>query len=369
MNKTPPKVSVVMSVYNGSQYLQEAIDSILRQTFSDFEFIIIDDCSTDDTWQILKKYSSQDQRIVLIQNDVNLGLTKSLNKALGIAQGAYIARQDADDVSLPQRLEKLITLLDEQQEIALVSCNIELIDAQGNSIGKRQRSCDTNLVGWYLLFYNRLAGHSQVVFRRSSVLAVGGYSESYRYSQDYELWCRLARVSKIAILPDVLLQQRVHDQQISVSKATAQEELTLEQIKQNIKQLSGKEISSEEASDLKGFWIGHWWPSCFPDSRRAGILHTNLIEISQAFVNRTTGYTGSQDEMSNQLRLLIGQQFLDWVQALSIRRKPLSKLRVSAYAMAWQPGSVFVYWWNDLKTSIGRGFSVLNPKKIVQKMT
>ena len=102
----PPKVSVVMSVHNGSHYLHEAVESILNQTFTDFEFITIDDFSTDSSWEILTKYADQDQRIKLFKNEENLGLTKSLNKGLKLAQGDYIARQDADDVSLPERFEK-----------------------------------------------------------------------------------------------------------------------------------------------------------------------------------------------------------------------------------------------------------------------
>ena len=103
-----PKVSVVMSAYNGERYLREAVESILNQTFNDFEFIIIDDGSTNSTGQILSSYAAQDPRIVLIRNRENIGLTKSLNKGLALARGEYIARMDADDVSLPNRFSEQV---------------------------------------------------------------------------------------------------------------------------------------------------------------------------------------------------------------------------------------------------------------------
>ncbi|PSO83704.1 MAG: hypothetical protein BRC41_11810, partial [Cyanobacteria bacterium QH_9_48_43] len=106
MSEPFSKISVVMPVYNGANYIREAVESILNQTFTDFEFIVIDDCSTDRSWEILTKYANQDQRVKLFKNEENLGVTKSLNKGLKLAQGDYIARQDADDVSLPERFEK-----------------------------------------------------------------------------------------------------------------------------------------------------------------------------------------------------------------------------------------------------------------------
>ena len=174
MNKSQPKVSVLMSVYNGSQYLRESVESILNQTFTNFEFIIINDCSTDKTGEILTVSANQDNRITLINNEENIGLTRSLNKGLKIAKGEYIARQDADDISLPERLERQVESLDKNPEAVLISCDLDLINAKGDRVGSFRRSCDSNLVAWYLLFYNHLAGHSHVMFRRKSVLNLGG---------------------------------------------------------------------------------------------------------------------------------------------------------------------------------------------------
>ena len=124
------KISVIMAVYNGAGTLKESIESVLNQTFRDFEFIIVNDGSTDDTDKIIGVYRKLDARIVVIEHK-NQGLTRSLNIALGKAKGEYIARQDADDVSLPQRFQRQVQFLDAQNRIGFVGCNYGLIDREG----------------------------------------------------------------------------------------------------------------------------------------------------------------------------------------------------------------------------------------------
>ena len=341
----PPKVSVVMGVYNGSHYLKESIDSILNQTFTDFEFIIIDDGSTDNSWSILTEYTEKDSRIKLHKNKTNIGLTKSLNKGLKLAKGKYIARQDVDDISLATRFEKQLNFLQKHPKIVLASCDIELIDAEGFSIGKHERHCEPDLVSWYLLFYNRLGGHSQVMFRRSPVLNIGGYCETYRYSQDYELWCRLTKIDKIAIIPEILLQQRFHDQQISKVKSIKQENFAWLQIKHNIQQLINEEISLEEAKDLQGFWIGHWWSHCFPYSHKAETIHYRIKQIQQNFLQQNFQLDSSRPRLYHQLNQLIAQQFLYWIEApLNQKQTLLGKLNISFYALHWCPLRTLKSW-------------------------
>ncbi len=344
----PPKVSVLMAVYNGKRYLRQAVENILDQTFSNFEFIIVDDGSTDGTWDILTDYADRDQRIVLVQNKENLGLTKSLNKGLALAQGEYIARQDADDVAFPERFEKQVALLDKHSEVVLTSCDIEVIDSEGNSVAKHQRACEPELVAWYLLFYNHLAGHSQVMFRRKSVEDLGGYCETYRYCQDYELWCRLVKVGDIVILPEVLQQQRLHSKSISFEKSSQQTTYALTQSRHNIGELIGKELSQEELADLTRFWTGHLWWNAFPASRRVGAVHSRIKEIYQAFLQQGDQQNFSDLEISRQLRLLIGQQFLGWILSRSGRHSWFSKLLISLYAFRWHPSGVLECWLKEL---------------------
>jgi glycosyltransferase involved in cell wall biosynthesis len=343
MNSSDPKVSVLMSVYNGSQYLREAIDSILTQTFSDFEFILIDDCSTDNSWEILTSYASHDSRIILIQNKENLGLTKSLNKGLKIARGKYIARQDADDVSLPLRLEKQVSCIDKKSEVGLVSCNLEMIDASGDTKFLFQVDCDSDLIAWYLLFYNYIGGHSQVLFRKKLALDLGGYCEEYRYTQDYELWSRMIKTSKFSILPEILLKHRIHSNRISNHKAAEQENYLIQRIQNNISELTNQDISNSQALNLHKFWTGSLWNS-FPEIDTVSSIHWLMLKILRSFLEDRVDRQ-SKLSMSLHLKLLIGKQFHSWFIARLGKVKKKSDYRditlLLFYMFFWQPKLAF----------------------------
>lgn len=203
-----PQVSVVMSVYNGSYYLCEAIDSILSQTYDNFEFIIIDDCSTDTTADILDGF--YDPRIVRLSNKSNVGLTRSLNRGIAIARGYYIARQDSDDISLPHRLELQIAELEQRPTLAAVFSAYKVIDKNGHEVSSVYPPVDAEQIRETLLFTNPLR-HSNATIRLASLQSVNGYDESYRVAQDYDLWLRLSEQFDIDVLPKVLSKVRIHD--------------------------------------------------------------------------------------------------------------------------------------------------------------
>ncbi len=303
-----PKISVIMPVYNGENYLNECIDSILNQTFDDFELIIINDASTDSTWKIINEYAQKDQRIRLCKNQENLGLIKSLNKGLNLAQGEYIARQDADDLSMLDRFQKQVEILDKYSNVILVSCDIETIDSHGNSKGFLQRACDSSLVNWYLLFYNHIAGHSQVMFRRKPVLDMGGYSHQNHYSEDYELWSRLSRVGDIHILPEVLLKQRFHDASLCAKRGKDQKLWSLTQSKKNIEQLTGQEISLQNIENLRNFWL-------FRNPIQFHFLQIELKTIYQAFISQE-----KTKHLKNTIRKLIAEQMTFALRQISVRK-------------------------------------------------
>jgi len=345
------KISVLMSVYNGELYLEEAINSILSQSFSDFEFLIIDDCSTDNTWEILSQYAEKDPRIILVKNSENLGLTKSLNKGLKLAKGEYIARQDADDISLPQRFEREVRALDEQPDCVLVSCNIQLIQGRDQKVIEvMNRSCSPELVNWYLLFYNHVAGHSQVMYRRSDATALGGYSETWLYSQDYELWCRFAKSKKkLVILPEILLTYRRHGQTISAKKANQQEAYVTSLVQENIEELTQIKLEPEEIKVLVGFWkatlkiVSGDAHHRFPEASQARWLHQQLIEIKQNFVREYSSTFGS--DLEGQIDRAISRQFLAWLQSpLTSRHSIWSKIQISRYVFLWNPLNVPKGW-------------------------
>lgn len=343
MKHENPRISVLMSVYNGQDYLKAAIDSILTQTFEDFEFLIIDDCSTDDSWEILSVYADQDSRIRLVKNFENIGLTKSLNKGLRLVKGAYVARQDADDISLPQRLEKQVDVLNGNPNCVLVSCNLRPIDARGAII--KDLACHSALVPWYLIFYNRIAGHSQVMYRRDSVLSLDGYDEHYRYSQDYELWIRLSTLGDFTILPDVLLLRRHHPQSISARKAADQEALNLAQTQRNIKALTNQDITLSEAKILQGFWQGHWFHHRFPQHRHLAFIDALLKDAGQKFIEAKQASGSIPPLLPNQIREVIGRQYLSWLQSpLTQHHSIWSKVHITRFALAWSPFQVPKAW-------------------------
>ncbi|MEI7525473.1 MAG: glycosyltransferase [Mariniphaga sp.] len=210
---TKPLVSVLMPVYNEEKYLAAAIESILNQTFNDFEFIIIDDCSTDETWAILNRYT--DPRLLLIQNKENLGHTKSLNKALAHAQGKYLARMDGDDISLPTRFSSQVKYMEEHPEIGVLGTGFLFMDKDGNTTQTVQFPTQHGVLKWCLFFYDPIV-HPSVMMRRGIVEEAEGYNSDLRYAEDYDLWRRLSCVAHLSNLPDVLLHLRKHAANVSI---------------------------------------------------------------------------------------------------------------------------------------------------------
>jgi len=211
-----PRVSVVMSVYNGAAFLGEAIESVLAQTFSDFELLAVNDGSTDDTGDILGRYAA-DSRLRVLTNPQNAGLTRSLNQALAVATGELVARQDADDRSLPHRFRRQVEFMDANPAIALLGSDVRLIDHKGRPRLRRAGYRARTPLGarWQLLFENPFI-HTAVMFRRGVVVdRLGGYDETHPLSQDFELWSRLMAGFDACNLGEVLLDHRTHRQSIS----------------------------------------------------------------------------------------------------------------------------------------------------------
>lgn len=184
-----PKISVIMGVYNCASTLPDAIISIQAQTVLDWEFIICDDGSTDETWKIASKFQRQDNRIVLLRNDKNLGLNATLNKCLSVARGKYIARMDGDDICAPERFEKELALYDEHPEAGVVSCSMSFFDDDG-VFGKMLYDLAPQPAD---LLHGSQFCHAGALMRRDVLLTLGGYSESKDTLrvEDYDLWVRM----------------------------------------------------------------------------------------------------------------------------------------------------------------------------------
>ena len=215
-----PAISVIMPVYNTAQFLREAIDSIINQTFTDFEFIIIDDASTDGSKEISKTYT--DHRIILIENEINKGYVYGLNYAISIARGKYVARMDSDDISSLARLQVQYDFLENSKNVVMCGTFYELI-------GSRQivelPVCYEDVKNQIL--YENAFGHPTVMFSREFFHEHNLNYDSFMVpAEDFNLWSRIAEIGEIRNIPQVLLFYRLHDKQISQTKNLEQLKIT-----------------------------------------------------------------------------------------------------------------------------------------------
>ena len=216
-----PIITVVMTVYNGEPFLEEAVQSILGQTFSDFEFLIVDDASDDNSLEIVRGHAKKDDRIKIIANKKNIGLTRSLIHAIETAEGEYIARQDCDDISAPQRLEKQLAFLEQNPDYGAVGTHAVKIDESGRVIRKAIVPGPWMIIK-YLLRFRNCFFHGSMMFSKADYILAGGYREFISAGQDYDFFLRLSKVRKIRNLPEYLYSWRRSETSISSSKTATQ---------------------------------------------------------------------------------------------------------------------------------------------------
>ena len=219
-NVKSPSVSVLMPVYNAAAYLNQAVDSVLSQTYADFELVILNDGSVDLSEQIILSYS--DERIKYYKNEQNEGLIKTLNKGIGLCCGKYIARMDADDISALDRLKKQVDFLEKNPDIVIVGSDATRIDENGKYLRTKIYYCQADLMSTKLFFTNVFA-HSSILIKRDIIVEFG-YSEDYPIAEDYFLWTQIASKYKVANINEPLIYYRVHSQGISVKKNELQSE-------------------------------------------------------------------------------------------------------------------------------------------------
>jgi glycosyltransferase involved in cell wall biosynthesis len=221
---SPPTISVLMSVYNGERYLAAALDSILAQTFRDFELILIDDGSKDASPGIVQDYAKRDSRIKLTVRE-NKGLTVTLNEAFAQSRGRFLARMDGDDVALPERFARQVELLDANPDVVLTGGYFQLIDGAGRLLTTlRPPTNDADIQAKLLQGHNAIC-HPCAMIRRNAMEKVGGYDTRFKTSQDLDLWLRLGEVGKLANVPHPLLQFRLHESSVSETKREQQRQM------------------------------------------------------------------------------------------------------------------------------------------------
>lgn len=245
-----------MCVYNTEKYLEEAIQSILDQSYINFEFLIFDDGSTDKSADIIKKFKNTDSRIRAFFSETNHGYVEHLNRGLDMANGVYIARMDSDDISLPNRFEEQLKYLKANPDVQVVGSLATIIDQEGKELNKELRHIHPETLWWQSFFTNPLS-HPTVMIRKSIFVESGYYDPEKIPSEDYDLWTRILAKGKIANIPYFLLKYRSHDASISHMNKNVQWQNSIQTLIRHWKTSIDTTVSPELAAFFKGFHLGY----------------------------------------------------------------------------------------------------------------
>ncbi len=240
--RSPPTVSVILPAYNAEKTIARAIDSVLGQTYQDFELIVLNDGSTDRTRDIVGTYS--DQRIRVVNRDKNEGLIAVLNQGLALASGKYIARQDADDESTPNRFREQVAALESEVGLAVIGSATFLRSENGKVFGSFEYPRTAELSEWQALFKTPVA-HSATISRKEALVSAGGYSSKFKYAEDFELWSRVLTIGGIRNLNNKLIYYSLSQGGVSQKHRRAQDEMHVRIAALNLKKLLGCDLDPE----------------------------------------------------------------------------------------------------------------------------
>jgi glycosyltransferase involved in cell wall biosynthesis len=361
--KKNPTVTVVMSVYNGEKYLRDSIDSILGQTFKDFEFIIIDDGSTDNTHKILKSY--KDPRIVLIARE-NKGLVASLNEGIGKAKGKYVARQDADDLSHPERLERQYKYISTHKDVAVSATYIMEINLSGKEHNQRRvmsNEISNGFLETSMLSFNPIA-HGSVMFDKQLFNKAGGYLENYWPAEDYELWSRMSQLGSLTVIRDKLYYFRVNPEGISLSMPDEQKKKVFQIQKEHLSSLleKNKRPLKSTHENLSHYLSQH---SSIKDKIYIKLLKAKIAVKKNALPNVLI-YTSAEDIGGGEVYVesIINSTSNNYNFTVLIPKKLASKISLKKVnKLIYFPKNIFFYnnkVLNKLKPRLYRGFVKFN---------
>lgn len=331
MNLEKGLVSVIMSNYNTKEeYLRTAIESVLNQSYKKIELIIVDDCSELESLKIIQSYD--DKRIVVLKNDKNMGITKSLNRALKIAKGEFVARMDADDICLQQRFEKQVEYLTKHKEVIVCGTWVELFGDGANKYNQTT-SCKTlpkrEELQIHLLFGNHMnIIHPTAMFRHKSMLENNiMYNEKYIYAQDYRMWIECSRFGECANVPEILLKYRIHDNAVSSNKKHIQDQCTREIIEEQLSWLDLKIPGDWEIIHF-AYLVGRknydlrqrdWVKQIINANRTHNVFNQRTLEEKLWKKWAETTYFALRTQKN--LKLLLNLPFKYWPELVKIRKK------------------------------------------------
>lgn len=291
MSAEQPLVSVVIPCYNAERYVEAAVKSITEQSYKNIEVITIDDFSADKTFTVLKKMAAADPRIILLTNEANLGLVATLNKGIAASKGKYIARMDADDISIAERISIQVKYLEQNRDIEMCGGNYIMIDENGNQTGKLKFPNKPEYIKAELLFYCPFC-HPTVMMRKSILSKVGYYQEGFVPAEDYELWLRIAEQSSIENLPDYLLYYRWHGNNVTITRKKEQYNALSKAVYNNLQTFGFDEkFISYHLKFLAGLWyektsneeingFNNWRKNLFKKNRIDPKFNSHALELT-----------------------------------------------------------------------------------------
>ncbi len=321
-----PRVTVLMPVFNRERFLDEAIESVLGQEFSQLELLIVDDGSTDGTPALLETWARRDARLVVCTLPENQGIPTALNTGLAQARAPYVARLDSDDVMMPGRLAAQAHVLDSRPDVVLVSCAYETMNVDGRSIDTWRGDEPHEAVVHLLGFYNIVGGGGQVMFRREEVLAEGGYPCAYPSSEDYALWVRLLRRGRVLTLPLIGMRQRDHGARSSVQYAEVKRANWNAIMSDSLGRTLGRAMRQEEIAALITVWRF---------DGKTGMAPTADRTMREAFARFCSVY--SDRELRRCVRRRTARQWIEGARRFAGSDNLAEAVRYLARAAWWSP--------------------------------
>jgi glycosyltransferase involved in cell wall biosynthesis len=252
-----PLLSVVMPVYNAEKYLAAAIESILQQSFREFELIVVDDASTDSSPDLIRHYAELDQRLVCLPQARNGMISRALNAGIARARGKYIVRMDADDLAMPDRLRKQVTFMEAHPEIGVSGGSMLIMDENARIFSRRTYHLHDADIRRHLFRYSPFS-HPTIILRKAVLEQCGLYNPDFDLAEDYELYFRIGRVAQFGNLPDVLLHYRVVNKSITGQVTRKMERITLA-----IRRKAVREYGYQMSWLDWGYWILQYLSLCF----------------------------------------------------------------------------------------------------------
>ena len=325
-----PRVSVIISTFNGQRYIREAVQSILDQTFEDFELLLVDDGSTDKTVEILRTFD--DHRIRILENGQNLGIAASQNKAVAAATGEYLALMDHDDLSLPERLRKQVEFLDAHPKIGMLGCNcISIVDNdQVHSVSRH--FTEDGFLQWQLLLGGCPLFHTSLMVRRSEMEKCGGYNGNYRYAGDYYVISRIAESCQIANLDQPLVKWRHHNMSASASNLQQVVDESVEISRGNIEAVMGKTALDDETwSSLRTLVMNEPSASVNISSEQVNVAILFLLALQDRFYQRRNLPAPIRRKHRRYVYSLWGKHFL----ALAVRNNGRRDAKCRLTLLRW----------------------------------